>query len=35
VVVDPTSSLNQERIEKGLAMKERFERNLNKKDLID
>lgn len=35
VVVDPTSSMNQERIEKGLAMKERFERNLNKKDLID
>lgn len=35
VVVDPTSSMNQERIEKGVAMKERFERNLNKKDLID
>lgn len=35
VVVDPTSSMNQERIEKGLEMKERFERNLNKKDLID
>ena len=35
VVVDPSSSMNQERIEKGLAMKERFERNLNKKDLID
>lgn len=35
VVVDPTSSMNQERIDKGLEMKERFERNLNKKDLID
>ena len=35
VVIDPTSSMNQERIEKGLEMKERFERNLNKKDLID
>ncbi|MCF8151450.1 MAG: pilus assembly protein N-terminal domain-containing protein [Burkholderiaceae bacterium] len=35
VVVDPNSSMNQERIEKGLEMKERFERNLNKKDLID
>lgn len=35
VVVDPTSSMNQERIEKGLEMKERFERNLSKKDLID
>jgi pilus assembly protein CpaC len=35
VVIDPTSSMNQERIEKGLEMKERFERNLNKRDLID
>jgi pilus assembly protein CpaC len=35
VVVDPSSSMNQERIEKSLEMKERFERNLNKKDLID
>jgi pilus assembly protein CpaC len=35
VVVDPNSSMNQERIEKGVEMKERFERNLNKKDLID
>ncbi len=35
VVVDPTSSMNQERIDKGVEMKERFERNLNKKDLID
>ncbi len=35
VVVDPTSSMNQERIDKSIEMKERFERNLNKKDLID
>lgn len=35
IVVDATSSVNQERIEKGLDMKERFERNLSKKDIID
>ena len=35
VVVDPGSSMNQERIEKGIEMKERFERNLSKKDLVD
>jgi pilus assembly protein CpaC len=35
IVVDPTSSLNRERIDKGLEMKERFERNLSKKDIID
>ncbi|HQR04060.1 MAG: pilus assembly protein N-terminal domain-containing protein [Proteobacteria bacterium] len=35
VVVDATSSMNQERIEKGLEMKERFERNLSKKDILD
>jgi len=35
VVVDPTSTMNQERIDKGVEMKDRFERNLNKKDLID
>lgn len=35
VVVDPSGSMNQERIEKGLEMKERFERNLSKKDIID
>lgn len=35
VVVDPSSSMNRERIEKSLDMKERFERNLSKKDLAD
>jgi pilus assembly protein CpaC len=35
VVVDPNSSMNRERIEKSLDMKERFERNLSNKDIID
>lgn len=35
IVVDATSSVNQERIEKGLDLRERFERNLSKKDIID
>jgi pilus assembly protein CpaC len=35
VIVDATSTMNQERLEKGLDMKERFERNLSKKDIID
>lgn len=35
IVVDAASTVNQERIEKGLDMKERFERNLSKKDIID
>ncbi len=35
VVVDPTSTMNQERIEKGLDLKEKFERNLSKKDIVD
>ena len=35
IVVDAASSVNQERIEKGLDMRERFERNLSKKDIID
>lgn len=35
VVVDPNSSMNHERIEKSLDMKERFERNLSNKDIID
>lgn len=35
IVVDATSSVNQERIEKSLDMRERFERNLSKKDILD
>lgn len=35
VVIDPTSTMNQERIEKGLDMQEKFERNLSKKDIVD
>jgi len=35
VIVDATSTMNQEKIEKSLDMKERFERNLSKKDIID
>ena len=35
IVVDPTGTMNQERIEKGLDMKEKFERNLSKKDIVD
>jgi pilus assembly protein CpaC len=35
IVVDPTGTMNQERIDKGLDMKERFERNLSKKDIAD
>lgn len=35
VVVDPTSSMNRDRVEKSVEMKERFERHLNKKDIID
>ncbi len=35
VVVDSASTMNQERIEKSLDMKEKFERNLSKKDIID
>lgn len=35
VVIDATSSINQERIEKSIDMKERFERTLSKKDLLD
>ena len=35
VVVDPTITMNQERIEKGLDLKEKFERNLSKKDIVD
>jgi pilus assembly protein CpaC len=35
IVVDATSSVNQERIEKGLDMRERFERNISKKGIVD
>jgi pilus assembly protein CpaC len=35
VVVDPSSTINRERIDKGVDMKERFERNLSKKDVVD
>lgn len=35
IVVDAQSSVNQERIEKTLDMRERFERNLSKKDILD
>lgn len=35
MVIDATSSVNQERIEKGLEMKEHFERNLSKQDIVD
>ncbi len=35
VVVDSASTMNQERIDKTLDMKEKFERNLSKKDIID
>lgn len=35
VIVDPSSSMNRERIEKGIDMKERFERNMSKKDIVD
>lgn len=34
-VVDPTSTINRERIEKGMDMRERFERRLNNQDIID
>lgn len=35
IVIDPSSSMNRERIEKSIEMKENFERNLSKKDLVD
>lgn len=35
IVVEPASTMNQERIDKSLDMKENFERNLSKKDIID
>jgi pilus assembly protein CpaC len=35
IVVDAASSVNQERIEKGMDMRERFERNISKKDIVD
>ena len=35
IVVDAASSVNQERIEKGLDMRERFERNISKKEIVD
>lgn len=35
VVVDPTSTMNQERVDKSLDMQEKFERNLSKKDIAD
>lgn len=35
IVVDAASSVNQERIEKGMDMRERFERNISKKEIVD
>lgn len=34
-VVDPSSTINRERIEKGMDIRERFERKLNNQDIID
>jgi len=34
-VVDPGSTINRERIEKGMDIRERFERKLNNKDIVD
>jgi pilus assembly protein CpaC len=35
VVIDPSSTINQERVEKELGMRERLERNLSKRDILD
>ena len=34
-VVDPNSTINRERIEKGLDIRKRFERQLSKRDIVD
>ncbi len=34
-IFDPTSTINRERIEKGMDMRERFERKLSNQDIID
>ena len=35
VIIDPSSTINQERLEKELGMRERMERNMSKKDILD
>lgn len=34
-VIDPASTINRERIDKSMDMRERFERKLNKQDIVD
>lgn len=34
-IIDPASTINRERIDKGMDMRERFERKLNNQDIVD